>query len=399
MLTKFNKFKFLFLIISALLTAVFILIFMTGCKALPPVNSSALNNLEENMPASQTEEIEENTDDTVISEKISFELVNTLPLPEQSIATDIWSDGEIVYVLSSYEGLTVIDVRNKNNPEISNIIQTDGFANAIFVSEDLIFIASGNSNFEILDKSDKYNPFSISKTGTIAPATDIFVSGSYAFLSVADKGIQIFDISDKNKPEIISSIALEGTTYGVYLNNNYLYACAYLQGIYEINISNISSPEINSVFKEITHPSDIYVEDDYALIANNYPEELAKQNGIKNPAGLYFIDLKNKNNTAAVPQFFTQISELHVYNNNVFIACLEDGVKAVSANAMKNNDEDKIPLAEAKVDGSVCSVYASGDYLFVLSNIFEPAVSEKETETVSKPVMNIFKIITEETVH
>ena len=387
---EFNKSKIL--IISALIAAVF----MTSCGVLPSVNSSSIT-IEEETITLQTEKITANTDRTAIPGKISFKPMGALSLPGQTIVTDIWSDGEIVYILGSSEGIAVIDVKDKNNPEIINTIQTDGFPNSIFVNEDFIFIASENSRFEILDKSDKYNPVLVSSIETIAAVTDIFVSGNNAFLSVADKGIQIFNIYDKKNPEIISSLALEGITYSIYQNDNYLYACAYSGGVYKINISNISNPEVDSIFKEITHPSDIYVDNDYALIANNYPDELAGQNGTKNPAGLYLIDLKDKKSLVEVSKFYTQISKFYLYKNIAFIACLEDGVKAVNVESIKNADEDKILLAEAKVDGSVYSVYAYGDYLYVLSNIFEPAVSEKETETLSKAAMFIFKIIPAET--
>ena len=58
-------------------------------------------------------------------------------------------------------GIQIIDIKDRNSPEIMGSFDTSGRANNIFVEGDIAYVADGDGGLQILNIKDKRNPSSI----------------------------------------------------------------------------------------------------------------------------------------------------------------------------------------------------------------------------------------------
>lgn len=123
--------------------------------------------------------------------------------------------GDLAYVAAGAAGLVVVDVSDREAPQILATADTAGNANDVKVAGDLAFVADGVAGVAIFDVSQPAAPGLVSTLDTPGSAWDLVVRGSLAFVADAGSGLRVIDVAEPAAPVEIGSLATSGSARGV----------------------------------------------------------------------------------------------------------------------------------------------------------------------------------------
>ena len=122
-------------------------------------------------------------------------------------------DGTYAYVASG--NLTVVDVTDIHNPEISFHLDTPGLATGIQFHNDTIYLTDRQAGLHIIDVSTPQQPRRISSQPTFGNARDIVLRDTLAYIADGKGGIQTIDVHRPESPKWLHRYAFGGTVYGL----------------------------------------------------------------------------------------------------------------------------------------------------------------------------------------
>ena len=176
-------------------------------------------------------------------DSLNVRLVSALPFGHSHTVTV--GDDNIVFVNSGF-GVLVFDVSDPSNPRKISSILTRGAVNSLFYLNNMLYIANADFGLRIIDVSDPYNPQEVGHS-LACPANDVFVSsndsaalGNYAYVANGHWGLRIIDVSDPYNPQIISSYRTYGSASRVFVEGNYAYIAE--EGLEIVDVSDPSNP-------------------------------------------------------------------------------------------------------------------------------------------------------------
>ena len=117
--------------------------------------------------------------------------------------------GDLAYVASGGAGLQVLDVSNRENPQIIGEFDTPGIAIDVKVSGDIAYLADGGSGIHLLDVSDPAAPLLRSSLDTANNAQDLVVQGDFVFVADGSAGIEIINVADPGSFRLRPTSAVE----------------------------------------------------------------------------------------------------------------------------------------------------------------------------------------------
>lgn len=146
--------------------------------------------------------------------------------------------GDIAYCSTNF-GLVLMDVSDKENPEIYSRIETTGKGLGIEIRDTLLYFCDGYAGLKIFSIAEPTEPLLIGECEESAGAWRIVLRENNAFISCGRAGMSIVDISDPFQPEQIGRINIECD--GIVLLDEY----AYMGGgqMKVIGIEDPSNPE------------------------------------------------------------------------------------------------------------------------------------------------------------
>ena len=218
----------------------------SSCCLIPEAVKNIISNIEGSVSEDISEEeellvTEEEEPEKVITPPEEFTgtpascLVSTLKVPGQAIDVDVGK--EYAYLTNDLGVLYIIDIRDKENPEIvgkcsgitaANIVIVDGsyayisYADWIIGEEDYYT----ECGFYIVDISDERNPVFIGdyNTGENNKKTvyGLYIDEDFAYINTniwgedeVESALEIVDIKDKAAPKMVSSIEVAGAPASV----------------------------------------------------------------------------------------------------------------------------------------------------------------------------------------
>ena len=269
-------------------------------------------------------------------------------------ARDIDVVGDYAYIADGDQGIQIINIFDKNNPEIIGSYDTSGTASGIFIDAGYAYVADGNGGMVILDVSDKSNPLIIAAFDTGGNAQKIFISGDYAYIAAGDHGLDIINISDKTVPVITGFYDTPGTAGGIWVENNYAYVADGEKGVAVIDITNKAKPILAGTIDTDGFSKKISVTDNIAYIADGLNGLCSID--VSNPAQPALIDEWCYNSvgiaTDVFSGYFTDDEEVYT-----FIADGGSGIVAVNLNIEEEDDQRD---GENSDGGGGCFIQAMG---------------------------------------
>lgn len=199
-------------------------------------------------------------------------------------AQDIAVKGDYAFVANGSEGISVIDVSTRHDPQPYDTFSSAGSAEGITISGDYAYVAADTAGLQVLDISS-----GVSLTGsydTDGIATDVHVAGTYAYVADGDEGLQIIDISNPAVPVFLGEFDTAGTAQGVSVFGVYAYVADGADGLQIIDVSDPVTPTFLGTFDTAGDAQDVQVVGRYAYVADG-------------DEGLQIIDISNP----AVPVF------------------------------------------------------------------------------------------------
>ena len=187
------------------------------------------------------------------------------------------------FIVDDYTNLHIVDISKPEEPKEIGFCMLVGFYGQIQITGELGRYAyiSNSEGLYILDVADRKNPEVIGKYSIGAFIYETCVSGNYAYVAASEKGIRVLDISDPRNPDEITSLDIPGEARGVHISGNYAYVISgYSETITVIDISNPKNPRKILVYDA---PGwwirRVCVSDDYIYVADSNGLCILRQTG------------------------------------------------------------------------------------------------------------------------
>lgn len=212
-------------------------------------------------------------------------------------ALDISIDNDLAFIATGMGGLTVLDVKNAEQPQwlgshqkLGRTIKTSAKANRVAVLNDtgIVFL---------LDTSNPVEPTTISSYRSNTPLLDIALHQNQLFILTKNE-IQIIDFS-----AVTPQLSNEGLDFGqgvnlggerrVFIDNQLAYVADWFSGIHIYDLSRPRQPELLSSFHTPGSPKGIVVRDGVAFVADD-------------DHGLQIIDVSDPVNPTQISTLLTQ---------------------------------------------------------------------------------------------
>lgn len=163
------------------------------------------------------------------------------------------------YIISAgWGGLNVIDISNRLDPQIANIIVVEyGFMDLDFFNDYLILAEVYDYYrphfLEIIDISDIFNPtqiyFAMIDSTELYYTATLKVVGSYFYLCKQYiEGIQIYDINDPGEPQLVNTVFDDMVIADMVVSDDVLFAARNYDAILTMDISDPLNPVITNEF-------------------------------------------------------------------------------------------------------------------------------------------------------
>ncbi|GGW96886.1 hypothetical protein GCM10007391_33710 [Alteromonas halophila] len=252
-------------------------------------------------------------DVNVTVETFEAAALSAIDIPGYANNVDI--SGDYAFIAAGAAGLQVVDVADRENPQVVAELDTDGTAIDIKVRGNLAYIADGDGGLKIMNVSDPLNPVLISSLQTAGLAQDLSVQLNTLYMANGQAGIEIIDISIPEAPvsrailsglgnvkglsvelnmlAVVGGSALSmvdvsdpfspmqlgsiniGSVKDVELSNGYAHVAAYDTGYRVVNVTNPMSPRITGGDRVIA-PRDVALTRDFAFYAEQlFPNVVA----------------------------------------------------------------------------------------------------------------------------
>ncbi len=356
--------------------------------------------------ATTTAAVESETAETVPEETTpltapELSIISKLKVPGQAI--DVKAFGGYAYLTNDLGVLYVIDIRNKQNPQITGKCQGINAANIVILAGEYAYISytewisndKDNSQtengmpavysvcgFKIVDIKDKKNPEVvgdyISGKGSEKSVQGLVIEGDYAYLNTTDytgdalkSKLEIVNIKDKTNPKITGYCDIEGQPNGIFVQNGY----AYINNTYydfdkkqysgqsrffTVDISDKEKPSIAGSCSVPANSWSVYAREKYAYLTSSiYDEEIDDYKD----STLQIVNISDAKNPA--PEGKTSIPggawEIDMKDDFLFVSNNEGGVSVI------NISEPGSPAITTSLvtNGNSYDIAIDGDYGYI----------------------------------
>ncbi|HUU78765.1 MAG TPA: hypothetical protein VMX55_10490 [candidate division Zixibacteria bacterium] len=255
-----------------------------------------------------------------------------------------------VAFLATSDGLEIIDVSNKTNPQLISEYPLADTTRSVFVQGDFAYLARNTVGVEVVNISDLSNPEKADYfCDDSAYNIDVFVAGDYAYVAEGDKGLEILDKTDpENLVQEGQYDDSTGTSLSVHVVGNYAFVADYDDGLEIIDVSNPSSPNRIGHFNDGMKAEDVVIVGDYAFVADSN-------------TGLKIINITDLTSPNKVDQYDCTVAEsVFVYNNFALV-----GRDFFEVDILDVSDPEKVTYIDHKsVSGSVNEITVLNGYAY-----------------------------------
>ena len=196
---------------------------------------------------------------------------------QDGLATDVFIEGDIAYLVEGSEGLEILDVSDPSDiKELGQIHNEDDgsfYPRKVFVSEEVAYLAVWANGLKLIDVSDPSYPTKIGSYTNNFLIMDVCVSKDIAYVAAGKNGVEILNISNPNNIIHISNYTDSyNMTWSIDFNEqqNLLYVADRYDGIEILDVSNLSLPvELGQLELESAVEIDVVGNYAYITLYNN----------------------------------------------------------------------------------------------------------------------------------
>ncbi len=121
----------------------------------------------------------------------------------------LFLDSTYLYVGCGELGLAIVDVSKITMPNIIGTCDTRGYAKGLFVKDTLVYLTDGSQGLDIINAADKSIPNLVGNFDTEDDAKSVFMKGDTAFVADENKGMVVLDVSDPLSPRYLGGVETE----------------------------------------------------------------------------------------------------------------------------------------------------------------------------------------------
>jgi hypothetical protein len=184
----------------------------------------------------------------------------------------IWIEDNKAYVNVNYydyqkkeymdvSRLYIIDIKDKQNPELMGSCKISSSSWGIFILEDHAYVScwkwdSENDKYtesmlQVIKIVDAYDPEAVGSCGILGGSWELDAAGGYVYVSSLSGGIYTIDVSDKENPVVVDSLKTFGTSCDITISGNYGYIADGIEGMAIVMLSDQYSDQ-KEIFTEST---------------------------------------------------------------------------------------------------------------------------------------------------
>lgn len=209
-----------------------------------------------------------------------------------SSASCIFVQGRYAYVMRTGASsiLQIIDVSNPSNPTLEGSVSGLPLGPvAIYVQGGYAYVMNaGGGSMSIIDVRNPNNPVVVATVATGAGSQSVYVQGRYAYVVNAGVfALQVFEVSNPALPVLVGSRALVGfnSPLWVTVQDNYAYVSQGTSNVLQIvDITNPTNPQLAGNIGLGSAPKGIAVQGRYAYVVLT-----------TSPGKLQIVDISNPN--------------------------------------------------------------------------------------------------------
>ena len=207
-------------------------------------------------------------------------------------ASDIYVDGNTMYVAGDLSGLHIVDVSDPTRPTSLGNFDTLGMnptMNAVVVRDSFAYVGWQFPRFRTVSVADPEHPEGAGACWIFNPPEDMVLRDSLVYIAEVAR-LQIVNVARPREPVLVGSCNLEDDAAGMWLQDTLAYV-AY----YPVSIINVADPADPHLIGEIRQGcSNVVVEDTVAFISSG----LLTWYSVADPTSPYAIDSINLGHTA-----------------------------------------------------------------------------------------------------
>jgi phosphodiesterase/alkaline phosphatase D-like protein len=273
----------------------------------------------------------------------------TVPL---GAVLDVVVDGAYAFVASSQYGLVTVDVSDPTNPRGIAAAAVGFTPSRVAVDGSLAVLGGGYGGIAVVDISDPLAPVLMGSLGLYA--FDVQVSAGFAYVTAGGPGrLDVVDLAHPSNPVLIATLPVEGNSYGIAVAGQY----AYIAGGTALVVVDISIPDDPQVVGSVpAYCQRVVAGPDYAYIDGEWG------------GGVQIVDIADPRMPEVVghhPMAATPLS-LADQDGILYVVFQRPDFNQKGLHLADVSDPaSPFPTAVDVIDGSPCSVAASGQYAYL----------------------------------
>jgi hypothetical protein len=316
---------------------------------------------------------------------------------EGFFAYDVKTSGNYAFVASGFNGISVINIQNPENPVLVTYLQLvedgdyDGVQH-IEISGSFLYAVYEESGLFVVDISNPENPFVKGFNDKLTGVNDLFVKGSYLYATGYAFGIYgyiiIVNIENPENPIIMPSVGSQSINGAIYVEDDY----AYVNGSDCLFIVNISDP-INQTIEGVVKVPAIIMD---FVVSNSMIYTGTKEHG------LVIIDAQD-HSTPFIASSLEHNSSWGASDSFYALAKAGTKVYALSNSELVTIDisDPKMPYAIGATDSNVMhgdinsNIYLKDQYIFVAEGFkfYTVDISEPESPMIKGDLNSRFEAL------
>jgi len=318
---------------------------------------------------------EEETSEDIVQKEFSPTIAGSLYISGQTTAVYVMGD----YAYTSGQGLKIIDISDKSNPEIVSTADPNGWANNFYVEDNYAYLPYSiwdnegfvSGGFKIFDVTDKKEPTevvvyesdgsigSICAVGNYIYATyDISEKQEEGYYTTLESGIKIIDMTDKENLVSVGTYDTGDSGAGsLGTAGDYIYLFV-RQTLGILDITDKENPTDVGIYRSSNWANNFCVEGDHVYLPS--------------ANALQIIDISDKENPTMAGGAFASgdIGYVFVEGDYAYITyvvrdedwqAIESGIQIID---VKNKNAPTV-VTGIEIQGEAAGIFVEGDYAYV----------------------------------
>jgi hypothetical protein len=165
-----------------------------------------------------------------------------------SPAYDIAKQGDYVYLVTTRNGMKIINVANPAHPRVVSTYLNKYEFYGIDVKGNYAYLADPSYGFVIVDISNPQKPVQVNRIPSMFGSVDVVVKDSTAFVAAGTHGVYILNVENPYSITTTGIINSIGSAWTLKVQDNYAYVVDFFNGLAKVDISNLAQPTTVSVY-------------------------------------------------------------------------------------------------------------------------------------------------------